>query len=136
ANTVVLSIDHYAFLRNAVFNVKGVPLLYAPLMYYPTKKDARATGILLPTVGQTSLRGESIHDAFFWVFNRSQDATFMHDWFSKTGQGYGSEYRYNYGAQETGYLRAYTLREHTADYVQSDRSEEHTSELQSLRHLV
>jgi LPS-assembly protein len=120
AGTVVLNIEHYTFLRNAVFNVKGVPLLYAPVMYYPTKKDDRATGFLLPTVGTTTLRGESIHNGFFWVLNRSQDATFMHDWFSKTGQGYGSEYRYNYGATETGYLRAYTLREHSAEYVADD----------------
>jgi LPS-assembly protein len=117
ADTVVLNIDHYAFMRNAVFNVKGVPFLYMPVMYYPTKKDDRATGFLLPTIGSTSLRGESIHNAFFWVLNRSQDATFMHDWFSKTGQGYGSEYRYNYGATETGYIRAYTAREHNATYV-------------------
>jgi LPS-assembly protein len=120
AGTVILNIEHYTFLRNAVFNVKGVPLLYTPIMYYPTKKDDRATGILLPTVGSTTLRGESIHNGFFWVLNRSQDATFMHDWFSKTGQGYGSEYRYNYGLTETGYIRAYTLREHSAEYVQDD----------------
>jgi len=120
ADTVVLNIEHYTFLRNAVFNVKGVPLLYTPVMYYPTKKDDRATGFLLPTIGSTTLRGESIHNAFFWVLNRSQDATFLHDWFSKTGQGYGSEYRYNYGATETGYLRAYTLREHSAEYVLDD----------------
>ena len=120
AGTVILNIEHYTFLRNAVFNVKGVPLLYTPVMYYPTKKEDRATGILLPTIGSTTLRGESIHNGFFWVLNRSQDATFMHDWFSKTGQGYGSEYRYNYGATETGYLRAYTLREHSAEYVTAD----------------
>src|SRR5215471_21788900 len=84
ADTVILNIDHYAFMRNAIFNVKGVPFLYMPVMYYPTKKDDRATGFLLPTIGSTTLRGESIHNAFFWVFNRSQDATFMHDWFSKT----------------------------------------------------
>ena len=120
AGTVVLNIEHYTFLRNAIFNVKGVPLLYTPVMYYPTKKEDRATGILLPTLGSTTLRGESIHNAFFWVLDRSQDATFMHDWFSKTGQGYGSEYRYNYGATETGYLRAYTLREHSAEYVTED----------------
>ena len=120
ADTVVLNIEHYTFLRNAIFNVKGVPLLYTPVMWYPTKKEDRSTGILLPTIGSTSLRGTSIHDAFFWVVNRSQDATILHDFFSKTGQGYGSEYRYNYGPLQTGYLRAYTLREHSADYVQAD----------------
>ena len=122
ADTVVLNIEHYTFLRNAIFSVKGVPMLYTPVMYYPTKKDDRATGILIPTIGSTSLRGESIHNAFFWAIGRSQDATFLHDWFSKTGQGYGSEYRYNFGSQSTGYLRGYTLREHTADYAQPDGS--------------
>ena len=75
AGTIVLNLEHYTFLRNAVFNVKGVPLLYTPVMYYPTKKEDRATGILLPTLGSTTLRGESIHNAFFWVLDRSQDAT-------------------------------------------------------------
>ena len=120
ADTIILNIEHYTFLRNAIFSVKGVPMLYTPIMYYPTKKDDRATGILIPTIGSTSLRGESIHNAFFWALGRSQDATLMHDWFSKTGQGYGSEYRYNYGAQSTGYLKAYTLREHGADYAQDN----------------
>ena len=89
ADTVVLNIDHYTLLRNAILNVKGVPLLYLPVMYYPTKEEDRATGILIPTYGVSSLRGQSIHNAFFWAINRSQDATFMHDWYSKAGQGFG-----------------------------------------------
>jgi LPS-assembly protein len=120
AGTVVLNIEHYTFLQNAVFNVKGVPLFYVPVLYYPTKKDNRATGFLIPTVGSTTLRGESIHNAFFWVLGRSQDVTFMHDWFSKTGQGYGSEYRYNFGGQSNGYIHGVMLKEHGADYPQDD----------------
>jgi LPS-assembly protein len=102
ADTVVLNIDHYTLLRNAILNVKGVPLLYVPVMYYPTKEDDRATGILIPTYGTSSLRGQSIHNAFFWAINRSQDATFMHDWYSRAGQGFGSEYRYNFGGGSDG----------------------------------
>ena len=83
ADTIILNIEHYTFLRNAVFNVKGVPLLYTPIMYYPTKKDDRATGILIPTIGSTSLRGESIHNAFFWVLGRSQTRRFCTTGFRK-----------------------------------------------------
>ena len=90
ADTVVLNIDHYTTLRQAVFTVKGVPMLYLPFMYYPTNKDNRATGFLIPTYGISTLQGQSIHNAFFWAINRSQDATFLHDWFSKTGQGVGT----------------------------------------------
>jgi LPS-assembly protein len=126
AGTVVLSIDNYTLLRSAIFNVKGVPVLYLPVLYYPTKKDDRATGILIPTYGSSELRGQSLHNAFFWVLGRSQDLTFTHDWFSKTGQGAGSEYRYNFGPGSNGNIRANFLDEHATTYAQDDGS---TSEL-------
>jgi LPS-assembly protein len=122
SDTIILNIEHYTFLRNAIFSVKGVPMLYTPIMYYPTKKDDRATGFLIPTLGETTLRGESIHNAFFWALGRSEDLTFMHDWFSKTGQGLGSEYRYNFGGASNGNLKAYFLNEHNATYSQNDGS--------------
>ena len=99
ADTVVLNIDHYTLLRQAIFKVKGVPLLYTPIIYYPTKEEDRATGILLPTYGASTIRGQTIHTAFFWAINRSHDATFLYDWFSKAGQGAGSEYRYTPGTR-------------------------------------
>jgi LPS-assembly protein len=80
ASTVTLNVDHYTLLKNAVMTVKGVPMLYLPVLYYPTKKEDRATGILLPTYGMSSYRGQTIHNGFFWAINRSQDATLMHDW--------------------------------------------------------
>ena len=109
ADTVVLNVDHYTFLKNAVLNVKGVPMFYLPVLYYPTKEDGRATGILIPTYGVDSLRGQSIHNAFFWAINRSQDATIMHDWYSKAGQGLGGEYRYNFGGGSDGTLTTHFL---------------------------
>ena len=84
---IVLNIDHYTVLRNAIFSVKGVPMLYLPFLYYPTKKDDRATGFLIPTYGSSTLRGQSIHNAFFWAIDRSQDATFMHDWYLEDRPG-------------------------------------------------
>ena len=123
AGTIVLNIDHYTLLRNAIFSVKGVPMLYTPILYYPTKKDDRATGFLIPTYGSSTLRGHSIHNAFFWAVDRSQDLTFLHDWYSKTGQGVGSEYRYNFGNASNGNIRGSFLNEHDATYVLDDGSE-------------
>jgi LPS-assembly protein len=119
ASTITLHVDDYTFMKNAVLTAKGVPLLYLPIMYYPTKHGDRATGFLIPTLGFSSLRGTSLHNAFFWAINRSQDATFFHDYFSKTGQGYGSEYRYNYGRGTDGDIRAYFLDQHEATYTDS-----------------
>ena len=115
AGTIVLKIDNYTFLKNAVMNVKGVPLFYLPILYYPTKKEDRATGFLLPTYGSSTLRGQQLHNAFFWAINRSQDATITHDWYSKTGQGAGTEYRYDFGGGSIGNLRAHLDQQTTTD---------------------
>jgi LPS-assembly protein len=115
ADTITLNIDDYTLLRNAIFSVKGVPLLYTPFLYYPTKKEDRATGFLLPTYGVTSLRGQAISNAFFWAIDRSQDATFMHDWFSTTGQGFGGEYRYALDSGSAA-VEAYLLKDNETTY--------------------
>jgi len=119
AGTVILNVDHYTVLKNAVLRVKGVPMFYTPILYYPTKRDGRATGFLMPTYGSSSLRGQSFHNGFFWAINRSQDATILHDWFSKTGQGLGTEYRYNAGSGD-GSISAHLDDNHGATYTASN----------------
>jgi lipopolysaccharide assembly outer membrane protein LptD (OstA) len=109
AKTIVVHMNHYTLLEQAVLKVKGVPLLYLPVMYYPTKEDNRATGFLIPTYGSSSLLGQSIHNAFFWAIDRSQDLTIQDELFSKVGQGIGTEYRYNDGPGSTGDIRAFML---------------------------
>jgi LPS-assembly protein len=84
-------------------------------MYYPTKKDARATGFLIPTYGVTSHPPQQISNAFFWAIDRSQDATFMHDWYSKTGQGAGAEYRYALSSGNAD-IEAYALHDNETQY--------------------
>jgi LPS-assembly protein len=119
AGTVVLNIDDYTLLKNAVLRVKGVPMLYVPVFYYPTKREDRATGFLIPTYGSSTLRGQQIHNAFFWAIDRSQDATFMHEWYSKTGQGLAGEYRYNVGGGSDGYFSGHFRNERATAYLSS-----------------
>jgi LPS-assembly protein len=116
ADSVTLKIDDYTLLRQAIFDVKGVPLLYLPIVYYPTNKDGRATGVLLPSYSSTSLRGPSIRNEFFWAIGRSHDATFTYDWYTKTGQGYGGEYRYNIGSG-AGTFSNYWLADNQTTYT-------------------
>ena len=119
SGSATITLDDYALLRNPVLKVKGVPLLYVPVLYYPLQEDDRATGFLLPTYGASTLRGQSISNAFFWALDRSQDATFFHDWFTQTGQGFGSEYRYVAAPGSDGTVRAYLLRERATDVTGS-----------------
>lgn len=123
ADTIILNIDHYTLLRQALLNVKGVPMMYLPILYYPTKDEERATGFLIPTYGISTIRGQSIHNAFFWAINRSQDATFLYDWFSKAGNGTGGEYRYNMGRGNDGRLTMYSLDQKATTLTNSDGSQ-------------
>ncbi len=94
SRSITLTLDDYALLKNALLRVKHVPLMYLPIFYFPIQEDNRATGFVMPIYSSTTAQGQSISNAFFWAISRSQDATFMHDWFSKAGQQMGGEYRY------------------------------------------
>jgi LPS-assembly protein len=122
SGSLKLRVDHYALLRNMLLKVKGVPALYLPVMYYPLSKDNRNTGFLMPSYGSSTVKGQTISNAFFWAINRSQDATFLHDWYSTTGQSIAGEYRY-VSLGGTGNLRSDFLNEHPIQYVAVDGDE-------------
>ena len=114
SNSATLNLDDYVILRNAVVEVKHVPVFYLPLLYYPIQKDDRATGFLLPMYGSSLATGSTISNAFFWAINRSMDATFFHDWMFSRGNGLGAEYRYLMGPQAQGDFKYYWLDEKAA----------------------
>jgi lipopolysaccharide assembly outer membrane protein LptD (OstA) len=68
------------------------------------------------------VRGQTLSNAFFWAIGRSHDATLLHDWFTKTGQGFGGEYRYELGGGSQGTVRSYLINENATTYQQSDGS--------------
>ena len=109
---MTLNVDDYALLWNSVFNVKGVPMLYLPCPVLPDQQGESIDRLPAADLGHVaSLNGQTIGNQFFWAINRSQDATFMHDWYSKLGQGGGAEYRYNIGSG-TGNVTSYVLNKH------------------------
>ena len=122
SGSLKLRVDHYALMRNMFIKVKGVPAIYLPIMYYPLSKENRNTGFLMPSYGSSSYKGQTISNAFFWAINRSQDATFLYDWFSKTGQAMAGEYRYM-SLGGAGNVRTDFLDEHPVSFVGDDGEE-------------
>lgn len=120
ASSVTLTLEKRAVLTNMVLKVKDVPVFYLPAMYYPINKADRATGFLLPIYGQSTIKGHTLNNAFFWAINRSQDATLYHSFYSKTGQGFGGDYRYIQNGGSSGAFQTSILREHEAGYEQPD----------------
>ena len=123
SNSLTLNLNDYAVARSTVLHVKGVPVLYLPMIYYPIREDERATGFLLPTYGMSTVRGQAISNAFFWAINRSTDATFFHDWFSRTGQGAGAEYRYVAAAQSAGDVRFYRFAQNETTFTEGNQTQ-------------
>jgi len=117
SGTLSLTLDERVVMTNSVFRVKGVPVLYLPVFYYPIQEDDRATGFILPTYGSSDIKGQTLRNAFFWAMGRSHDATFYHDWFSKTGQGYGAEYRYELGGGSRGQSQIYFINERETTFT-------------------
>ena len=123
ASTITMNLDDYALLKNAIVKVKNVPMFYIPAFYYPIQDDNRATGFLMPIYTSTATRGQQISNQFFWAISRSQDATIEHDWFSKTGQQVGGEYRYILAPGSEGRSQFTLLDEHPTTYAQADGTE-------------
>ena len=123
SGTVTLNLNEYAIARGTVLHVKGVPVLYLPMIYYPIREDQRSTGFLLPTYGTSTVRGQVVSNAFFWAINRSSDATFFHDWYTRAGQGAGTEYRYVAAAQSTGDIKFYRFDQKQATFTDGNQTQ-------------
>lgn len=108
ASRLTFTVDRYALMTNARLLVKDVPMLYLPVFYYPIQEDDRATGFLMPSYGSSTFRGFTLSNAFFWAISRNTDATFYHDWYSRSGQGIGTDFRY-VGHAGAGNARFYAI---------------------------
>jgi LPS-assembly protein len=117
SSSATITLEKHAVMTNTLLMVKGVPMFYLPAMYYPINKEDRATGFLIPVYGSSSLRGQTISVPFFWAIDRSQDATLEYDFFSKTGQAYGGEYRYVQAPGSQGSFRTQYIAEHESTYT-------------------
>jgi LPS-assembly protein len=113
ASSAILVQDKHALLKNMVLKVKDVPVFYLPALYYPIDHEGRSTGFLMPIYGNSTVQGFTLNNAFFWAIDRSRDATFYHDFFSRAGQGLGGEYRYVEDAGSQGTAKLYMLNERT-----------------------
>lgn len=101
-------INHYAYLSNPRFNVRNFPMIYSPYLIWPIKPE-RSTGFLLPTVGSSNTKGFTLGTAFYYAPQDFWDTTFFYDYYEKSGNGFGSEFRYALTEKNYGYLSGYYI---------------------------
>jgi len=69
----------------AIFRLRALPLLYAPVLYKSLEERPRKSGFLTPNIGNSSRRGRMVGAAYYWAFHRSYDATYRAQWFTARG---------------------------------------------------
>jgi LPS-assembly protein len=99
ARTIVVDVGGNAQIYHSTFWLHGLPVLYFPYATHPVDREARETGFLVPSGGRSSTNGNEIGEAFYWVINRSMDATIGAEYFSKRGWSQRGEFRVRPGEQ-------------------------------------
>ncbi len=88
-----IRLDHRAKVYNAFFRVKNIPVLYVPYASISISKKDRSSGFLLPSSGSSSIKGRTVHLAYFQTLGRSADLLVRGDVFTKRGIGLGFDFR-------------------------------------------
>lgn len=93
AHKVVVEAGGNATIYHSNFRIEGVPILYLPFATHPVEKEPRQSGFLLPNVGRSSTRGNTIGESIFWAINQSMDLLAGTEYFSKRGWAPEGEFR-------------------------------------------
>jgi len=92
AQRIVVDVDSTAKIYNSDFRLWGIPVFYFPYVTHAVQLQ-RQSGLLIPSVGNSSTKGYIAGDAVYWVFNRSTDATAGAEYYSKRGWAQQATFR-------------------------------------------
>ena len=106
----LITLEEYADIWGATFQVKNIPIFYSPYLSFPVKTQ-RQSGFLFPRVGFSDTAGAQLGLSYFWAIDRNMDATLYLDLATKKGIGEGLEYRYVRKEDSSGSLYGYHIRE-------------------------
>ena len=117
----LVTLEEYASVRGATFQVKNVPLLYSPYLFFPVKTQ-RQSGFLMPRVSYSNTAGVEFNNAYFWAISKNMDATFYLDLATEKGIGEGLEYRYVREKGSAGTFYGYHVQE--SDHYRQQRTDQ------------
>src|ERR1700736_1470036 len=77
----------------STFRIASIPVLYFPFATHPVDHAVRQSGLLMPNLGTSSIKGQILGEAFYWAINRSMDAVVGAEYFSRRGWAQHGEVR-------------------------------------------
>ena len=112
----------YAFLKHAVFRIKGIPVLYSPIVILPVKRT-RQTGFLFPSISGSDRDGFGMEFPFFVNLSPSSDMTLYPQYMSERGFMGGLEFRYVLDQDSMGGLMVNFLHDNLSDINDPDNAD-------------
>jgi len=88
-----VTLEGYGTLKHGIFYIKNIPVFYLPWLVYPAKRT-RQSGLLMPTLGNSSIRGVDLRFPFFLDISSSMDATIVPRICTKRAAQAALEFRY------------------------------------------
>ncbi len=83
-----------ASTHNSIFEFLGIPLFYLPYLRHPADDTGRESGILIPVVSNSSIKGFVVGEQVYWVISRSMDMVLGTEYYSKRGWAPNGDFRY------------------------------------------
>ncbi len=86
--------NNKATTKNVIFKLIGIPMFYLPYLRHPVEETGRESGLLIPVISNSSIRGLTIGEQAYIVLNRSMDMVVGTDYYSKRGWAPNGDFRY------------------------------------------
>lgn len=83
-----------ASTSNTFFKLLGIPIFYLPYLRHPVNENGRESGLLIPVLSNSSIRGYTFGEQVYWAINRSMDMTVGAEYYSKRGFAPNGDFRY------------------------------------------
>ncbi len=83
-----------ASTTNTFLKLLGVPVFYLPYLRHPVEENGRESGLLIPIISNSSIKGLSVREQVYLVLNRSMDLVIGSEYYSKRGFAPNGDFRY------------------------------------------
>jgi LPS-assembly protein len=83
-----------ASASRSFFKFLGVPIFYLPYLQHPTDGTGRESGVLIPVLSNSSIKGFVVGEQVYWAISRSMDMVVGSEYFSKRGYAPNGDFRY------------------------------------------
>jgi LPS-assembly protein len=84
----------HASTSNIFFKLFGLPVFYVPYLRHPVDETGRESGLLIPVVSNSTIKGLVLGEQVYLVLNRSMDMVIGTEYYSKRGWAPNGDFRY------------------------------------------